>query len=75
MLKTRLQLGLQLEKLKKVQNDMKQRELKEIFFDQNGQLLFNFFSLSLPWAHSEMFHFDPPKDTSLSEPKANSEER
>ena len=43
MLKTRLQLGLPLEKLKKVQNDMKQRELKEIFFDQNYQLLFNFF--------------------------------
>ena len=41
--KTRLQPGLQLEKLKKVQNDMKQREFKEIFFDQNDQLLFNFF--------------------------------
>ena len=43
--KTRLQLGLQLEKLKKVQNDMKQRELKELFLDQTGQLLLNIFAL------------------------------
>ena len=43
--KTRLQLGLQLEKLKKVQNDMKQRELKEFFLDQTGQLLLNIFAL------------------------------
>ena len=59
MLKTRLQLGLQLEKLKKVQNDMKQRELKEFFFDQTGQLLLNISALILHLAHSEMFHLDP----------------
>ena len=59
MLKTRLKLGLQLEKLKKVQNDMKQRELKEYIFDQTGQLLLNNFALILHLAHSEMFHLDP----------------
>ena len=79
MLKTRLKLGLQLEKLKKVQNDMKQRELKEFVFDQTDQLLIYIFALILPLAHSEMFHLDPQtpskKESSLSEPKANSEER
>ena len=59
MLKTHLQLGLQLEKFKKVQNDMKQRELKDFFFDQTGQLLLNIFPLILPLSHSEMFHLDP----------------
>ena len=39
----RLQLGLQLEKLKKVQNDMKQRELKEFFFTKMA----NFYLISL----------------------------
>ena len=67
MLKTRLQLGLQLEKLKKVQNDMKQRELKEFFLTKMNNFYLIFFSLSL--------HLARKKETSLSEPKANSEER
>ena len=59
---------------------MKQREIKELNFDQTSQLLFTIFPLSSPSAHSEMFHFDPPPPkkkmtTTLSEPKANSEER
>ena len=59
--KTRLQLGVQLEKLKKVQNDKKQRELKEIFFDQNGQLLFNFFLLFCLGPTQRCSILTPPK--------------
>ena len=36
---------------------MKQREVKDLNFDQTSQLLFTIFPLSSPSAHSEMFHF------------------
>ena len=56
---------------------MKQREVKELNFDQTSQLLFTIFPLSSPSAHSEMFHFARKikMTTTLSESKANSEEK
>ena len=53
---------------------MKQRELKEFFFDQAGQFLFHIYFFRLTQG---CFILTPPqkKATSLSEPKANSEER
>ena len=76
MLKTRLQLGFQLENLKKVQNDMKQRELKEKLLTKMANFYLIFFSKFAFGSLRDVPFCPPPKKTtSLSEPKANSEER